>query len=211
MITDIAGITAPTTIVAIDPGTIASGWIAWKKPLWIISNTTENRQLRYMLKSGTLVGRQDKIDLVPVESTWPSRPHEHALRVVCEYITSYGATVGRSTFETIFWTGMFLSVGYPYQKLPRKAPWGPNPDQYGFQDDPWYEGVCNHLLHRNTGTDAQINSVLKHRFPQTGGGKTPSVGTKAQPGPLYGIKGHEWSALAVAVTFVEQFGKERVR
>lgn len=49
---------------------------------------------------------------------------------------------------------------------------------------------------RNGGTrDSQVIKALTERF----GGK----GTKANPGPLYGIKSHEWNALAVAVTHLD--------
>lgn len=35
-------------------------------------------------------------------------------------------------------------------------------------------------------------------------GIDPQVGTKAKPGPLYGVKGHSWSALAVVLTGLEK-------
>lgn len=44
--------------------------------------------------------------------------------------------------------------------------------------------------------DTQIIQVLLERFP---GGK----GTKKAPGPLYGIKGDAWQALALAVAYSE--------
>lgn len=44
--------------------------------------------------------------------------------------------------------------------------------------------------------DSQVIEALTNRI----GGK----GTKAEPGPLYGIKSHAWQALAVAVTYLDQ-------
>lgn len=56
---------------------------------------------------------------------------------------------------------------------------------------------------RRSVTDAQIRQAIIDRFPATGGGKTPQVGTRKAPGPLYGVKGHAWSALAVVLTGLE--------
>jgi hypothetical protein len=41
-----------------------------------------------------------------------------------------------------------------------------------------------------------------------GPGREVAVGTKRAPGPLYGIKGDEWSALAVALTLQAQLEPE---
>ena len=61
-----------------------------------------------------------------------------------------------------------------------------------------------HLCKDSRAKDANIRQALLDRFPATGGGKTPQIGTKAQPGPLYGIKSHLWAALGVAVTFADK-------
>jgi hypothetical protein len=46
-------------------------------------------------------------------------------------------------------------------------------------------------------TDANIRASLIDRY---GPGKDSAIGSKRSPGPLYGLKGDEWSALAVALT-----------
>jgi len=41
--------------------------------------------------------------------------------------------------------------------------------------------------------------------------RAAAVGNKKTPGPLYGISGHKWAALAVGVvgvTFLQQLAKE---
>lgn len=43
------------------------------------------------------------------------------------------------------------------------------------------------------------DSLVRHRLMEIHGG-SGSVGTKKAPGPLYGVSGHAWSALAVAWT-----------
>jgi hypothetical protein len=56
--------------------------------------------------------------------------------------------------------------------------------------------------------DPNIRQALLDIFPGTGGGATPQIGTKAKPGPLYGVTSHAWSALAVAITVA---GNRRLR
>ena len=51
--------------------------------------------------------------------------------------------------------------------------------------------------------DKNIRQAIIDRFPATGGGKVPQIGTKKEPGPLYGVKSHIWSALAIALTYVD--------
>ena len=55
------------------------------------------------------------------------------------------------------------------------------------------------LFHCQTvrANDANIRAAIIDRF---GPGKEKAIGKKSAPGPLYGIKGDEWSALAVALT-----------
>ena len=57
-------------------------------------------------------------------------------------------------------------------------------------------------------TDLVVKKALIAKFPATGGGKTPEIGTKPKPGPLFIMKGtkHAWSALALAVTHIETIG-----
>lgn len=106
-------------------------------------------------------------------------------RVVCEWITSYGMPVGADTFDTVRWIGRFEEtwsrVGGAFGLLPRHA-------------------VKMAICHSARAKDANIRQALLDRFPPTGGGKTPQVGTKAKPGPLYGVSSHLWAALAVAVS-----------
>lgn len=63
--------------------------------------------------------------------------------------------------------------------------------------------IKTHLCGTPRAKDANVRQALLDlpRWQEVGlgGGATPAVGTKAKPGPLYGIKSHLWSALAVAV------------
>jgi hypothetical protein len=58
------------------------------------------------------------------------------------------------------------------------------------------------LCHRtNKVTDGMVSQVLRDRLGEKG--------SKNYPGPLYGIKSHEWQALAVAVVVAEKLNLER--
>ena len=101
-----------------------------------------------------------------------------------EMIASYGMAVGREVFETCVWIGRLqqswrrpADVRLVYRKT-----------------------VKLHLCGSPKAKDANIRQALLDRWPRSGGGATPQVGTKASPGPLYGISSHAWPALAVAVT-----------
>ena len=105
--------------------------------------------------------------------------------VVCEQIESYGMPVGKSVFDTCVWTGVFWGASNgEFRWMPRK-------------------NVKMHLCNSMRAKDSNIRQALIDKFPATGGGKCPQIGTKKQPGPLFGISGDLWSALAVAVTYAE--------
>jgi len=114
------------------------------------------------------------------------RPYKN-VPVACEMIASYGMPVGAEVLETCVWTGRFwketLLQGRKWVRIYRKD-------------------VKMHLCGTLRANDATIRRAILDMFPKTGGGKTPQIGTKKQPGPLYRVKSHAWSALAVALTFL---------
>lgn len=110
-------------------------------------------------------------------------------RSVIEMVSSYGMAVGKSVFETVFW------IGRLYQKI--SAVFIYEPTRMCRKD------VKMHLCGSMRAKDANIRQALIDKFPATGGGKVPQIGTKSKPGPLYGVKGDIWAALALAVTFEE--------
>lgn len=110
---------------------------------------------------------------------------DHVDLLAIEMVASYGMPVGKDVFETVLWIGRFIEAwGGPYRKIYRQQ-------------------VKLHVCKDSRAKDANIRQALIDRYPRTGGGKTPQIGTKAQPGPLYGISKDVWSALAVAVTCAE--------
>lgn len=113
----------------------------------------------------------------------------------------YGMAVGKSVFETCRWVGVFQSrfglnnTHLVYRKSQNK--------------EEGIDSVAMHLCHNNRAKDSNVRQAILDRYPETGGGKTPQIGTKAKPGPLYGVSGDVWSALAVAITFDESYNISR--
>ena len=105
--------------------------------------------------------------------------------VVFEQVESYGMAVGRDVFETVFQTGRL------YQQADRA--------QHNVVLMPRRE-VKMHLCGQARAKDTNIRIAILDRM----GGKRVAVGLKKTPGPLYGIKSHQWSALAIAITWFDK-------
>jgi hypothetical protein len=107
---------------------------------------------------------------------------EHEL--VIEQIESFGMAVGASVFETCFESGRFAEVwescsGKAAHRLPRRA-------------------VKLYLCNSSKAKDGNVRQAVMDRY---GSDRATAIGTKKKPGPLYGISGDQWAALAVALTF----------
>jgi hypothetical protein len=97
-----------------------------------------------------------------------------------EMIASYGMAVGKETFQTCVWIGRFVEVwsilGYPWQFCYRTQ-------------------IRTHHCHDARAGDSNVNAALRDKY----GGK----GTKKNPGPLFKVSKHMWSAVAVATYALE--------
>jgi len=118
--------------------------------------------------------------------------HLRIQAVACEWIECYGMAVGKDVFETVHWIGRFAEAAANYGMLHRVT----------------RRQVKLNLCNSARAKDANVRQALIDRFPATGGGKCPQIGTKACKGPLYGCRSHIWSALAVGVVFQDQLTKE---
>ena len=121
-----------------------------------------------------------------------SEPAGHTLAI--EMIASYGMAVGREVFETCVWIGRFIQA------------W-PEPDAVCLV---YRRDVKLHLCGNNRANDSHVRQALLDMFPRTGGGKRPQIGTKKQPGPLFGVSSHAWPALGVAITLAQGGAHARV-
>lgn len=99
-----------------------------------------------------------------------------------EMIASYGMPVGKEVFETCLWIGKFI-------------------EHWGGASLVYRKQVAVHICNSVKASDANVRQGILDLFPRTGGGKTPQIGTKKEPGPLFGVSGDIWSALGVALTF----------
>jgi len=111
-------------------------------------------------------------------------------RLAIEMIGCYGMPVGRETFETCVWIGRFLGAWNQARET-----------QCLGQIAVYRREVKLHLCNSARAKDKNIRQAILDCFMPSGGGKTPQIGTKAAPGPLYGVKSHIWAALGVALTF----------
>ena len=114
---------------------------------------------------------------------------DHTGIVAIEMVASYGMAVGKEVFETVRWIGRF-----------QQASRDPEAVRLVYRRD-----VKIYLCGSARATDPNIRAAIVDAF---GPGKDAAVGRKSAPGPLYAVKGHAWSALAVAMTAadVRSFG-----
>ena len=114
----------------------------------------------------------------------------------------YGMAVGKTVFDTCRWVGIFQhafhgDTGKPAFLVYRKA----------VNKIDSIDSVCMHICKNNRAKDSNVRQAIIDRYPATGGGKTPQIGTKAQPGPLYGVSKDVWAAMGVAITFAETYNE----
>lgn len=102
--------------------------------------------------------------------------------VVIERVQSYGMPVGAEVFETVFWSGRFAQALSPakVERMSRKT-------------------VATAICGSARAKDANVRQALIDRF----GGKEAAIGLKKTPGPLYGVTGDVWSALAIALAYAD--------
>ena len=108
--------------------------------------------------------------------------------VAIEEVQSYGMAVGRDVFETVKWSGWFWRCFHPLPVL-----W------IGRRE------VKIELCGSARAKDANIRQAIVDRFPASGmdgKGQPTAIGSKKHPGPLYGIKSHEWAAVALGLTAI---------
>jgi hypothetical protein len=96
--------------------------------------------------------------------------------VAIEWIESYGMAVGKSVFETCLEIGRLVDAPRQLRMIPRRL-------------------VKLHLCGTMRAKDPNVRQALID--------KLGAVGTKKSPGPLHGVSGHLWSALAIAVYAAE--------
>jgi len=101
--------------------------------------------------------------------------------VIIEQMSGYGMTLGSELIAALEWTGRFVeAAGGSVYRIARRD-------------------VKLHLCETVKAGDAQVRDAIIQRY----GGREKAIGKKKTPGPLYGITGDVWAALALAITFAE--------
>ena len=158
-------------ILALDPGSSETGWVLMEDDGAVLAHGKDANQQLLEWYRCTLVNDDEALEAGDL--------------VVLEFMSPRGMATSEHEFDALWWAGRLTEAL----------------DETGLVriERVSREEVKFVLLRaRNVkGADAAIRTVLIDRYA-AGGGKGSAVGTKAQPGPLYGIKADEWAALAVA-------------
>ena len=183
-------------IFSIDPGPSKSGSVLFdtkeQKVLWC-ANDIDNTDVREYIMD------RDKYHDPSVYHPIPDVKFDI---VAIETIEPMGLTLGNSTINTAIWVGRYYElVTYLYGDSSAML--------ISRGDEKIMLCGCKTFIDPQTGKrqgvkNKQVRQAIIDRFPPTGGGKTPQVGTKKLPGPLYGVSTHAWSAVAIALTCEEQ-------
>lgn len=173
-----------TVIMAIDPGSTESGYV-------VIQGTDfPNNPSRF--------GKILNSEMTQKVRNF-ARHSGFRLVLLIEMPACYGMAVGKTVFETCAVVGYLEATFWMHSEG--------NPDrecQRIYRKKSNEEGVpsvCMELCKNNRAGDSNIRQAIVDLYPATGGGKTPVKGTKDKPGPLFGISGDVWAALAVALTY----------
>jgi len=105
--------------------------------------------------------------------------------VAIEMIASQGMAVGKETFETVFWIGRLFErciLKVEATRITRHE-------------------VKIHICGSARAKDPNIRQALIDRLGP--------IGTKKAPGPLYGVSGHIWPALAVAIVAQDRLNADK--
>ncbi len=135
---------------------------------------------------------------------WPTVCNKEMLYIIKHYKNTgpmiiempegRGQIAGQSTFETCFWAGRFCDA-FQANELPVYRVYRRN--------------VKMHLTGMTSTKDANVSAAIRELYEPSGGGARPEVGTKAQPGPLFGMSKDAWAALGAAITW-QRIGGELV-
>jgi hypothetical protein len=148
---------------------------------------TESAWVEYIPLGRTLNGhaKEDNRELL-ARLEW----QDEGELLVLERVASYGRPVGAEVFLTCEWLGRFWQAWMSERSVAGSR--------------------CVRAIERRTvkrhlcGSENKVNdAVIRQRLIDLWGGKEAAIGRKSKPGPLYGIHGDCWQALALAVTAVE--------
>jgi len=166
-------------ILGIDPGDKQTAWVVYNADTKLpeaFGLEPNDKVLEMLLRDRAVFRHTD------AEGNYKIYPLS---KLAIEMIASYGMAVGKTVFETCVWIGRFIQVwdgtGFPHELIYRK-------------DEKM------HLCGTMKAKDANIRQAIMDRYGST---RQAVIGTKKNPGPLYGVSNDVWAALAVAITSAE--------
>ena len=180
-------------VLGIDPGSCQSAYVVY-------DNETKKIVDKEILENKILLRHLRKT--TPVQADFLAMQADY---LAVEMIASYGFPVGKTTFDTCLWIGRFIEAwDFSDRPIPDKEDKKWNlVYRKSVNRENYCESVCMHLCHSARAKDTNIRQALIDRYEPSGGGRTPQIGIKARPGPLFGLTTDMWSALAVAITWDE--------
>lgn len=109
---------------------------------------------------------------------------------VCEGVQSYGRVVGRSVLDTA-WNAGRIEGQHDYDRV--------------YTNPEIKDILCGRRSVKEPQLQEQVREIIGTVNGMSGYEVKVLKGTKVDPGPLYGIKGHAWSALAVAIAYLWEY------
>lgn len=160
-------------ILAIDPGPEHSGWVVYSEGKVVHAGTeTPNEKVLSIITSEDLVSGFRTTVLQPTGFN----------SLAVEWFQSYGMPVGATVFDAVAWVGRFEQAAIERNLRTMRIT---------------RADCALELCH----TKRAKESALRQRLIDLhGGDRRAAIGIKKAQGPLYHVKGHAWSALAVAYT-----------
>jgi len=169
-------------IFGLDPGTTESGWC--------IYDTERKEVLEY--------SKDDNYELADMLIDEITSDPNIVDAFVYEMVACYGMAVGKTVFETVLWLGRFLNI-VESENIK-------NLQIYRLYRKDVKIALCGSMKAK----DGNIRQAIIDRFPATGGGKTPQIGTKSNQGPLFGISGDMWAALGLCLAYEDMMKSDGI-
>lgn len=169
------------TLACIDPAPEKSGFAVYDEALNmpLIFGKWENSRIRAYLK-GEAIFNEDRNGSI----------------LLIEDMMNYGMPSGKSVFTTCMEIGRFIEAwpATDYRLIGRKSYVTALCGYATAKDKNVRQGVIDHFIRKDRG--------------YYGAGKEPLIGTKKEPGILYGCVADAWNALAIALVWADKWDAE---
>jgi hypothetical protein len=164
--------------LAVDPGN--------EKSAWAVYDTETKKVLNFAIEpNGVLLKRLCQQD------TDAAYGFGHPIdKLAMEMIASYGMAVGKTVFDTCVWIGRFIQAWLENYHDHQGCEW-----EFIYRKDEKML-LCGTMKAK----DSNIRQAIMDRYGST---RQKVLGTKKNPGPLYGVSKDVWAAIAVAITEAE--------